>query len=394
VAGVSGVYQIGQARRAAQRLLSVMRLPPGARRSRTEPAGGGVSLASYAVNVPSAPHLVDLHEFFVVKRSTAADAIGWIEAHRPAGSAQSDSGSDGSAGGDWTSFEFRHGRDLAVSDLVANAVSLRGGRVAVRVDAQTAPTPRLPSAGTGPGMLRVIQSGGMFGSFAYSLRCDPSGGSVPDPRRICSAIAADPALLYSFPGPDHSCPAGESATTLIGVWDHRRLHSTFSVCTGGQEEQAGRWDQLLPQPAALSTVHIDRGIGLVTLGEDEATVVDLLRGTRPPPRLCSACTRWFSAGFSTGYGPHGTEPAGWAVTFNAGKVSRITGDFGLTVDGQYAPRGFNSLQRSLHAFTVRTCGAQHELVHRSGSGTTVIVYRSDVYLRIDLSRTPVMCSRS
>jgi hypothetical protein len=191
VAGVSGVYQIGQARRAAQHLLSVMRLPPGARRSRTEPAGGGVSLASYAVNVPSAPHLVDLHEFFVVKRSTAADVIGWMEAHRPAGSEQSDSGSNGSAGGDWTSFEFRHGRDLAVSDLVANAVSLRGGGVAVRVDAQTAPTPRLPSGGTGPGMLRVIQSGGMFGSFAYTLRCDPTGGSVPDPRRICSAIAAD-----------------------------------------------------------------------------------------------------------------------------------------------------------------------------------------------------------
>jgi hypothetical protein len=69
---------------------------------------------------------------------------------------------------------------------------------------------------------------------------------VPDPARICAAILADPGLLHSFPGPDHSCPAGSPVISIAGTWDHEPLRSTFSACTGGQEQQAADWAALLP----------------------------------------------------------------------------------------------------------------------------------------------------
>src|SRR5437588_4644703 len=69
------VYNVRAARREAKRLLALVRLPPGARRPAREPAGAGRALASYAVNVPVVPHLVDLHEYFVVPASTPETAI-------------------------------------------------------------------------------------------------------------------------------------------------------------------------------------------------------------------------------------------------------------------------------------------------------------------------------
>ena len=245
----STVYDTSYARRQATRLLGLIRLPQNARRSQREPAGAGAALASYSVDVPVDPHLVDLHEFFVVPSTTPARLIDWIEHHRPAGSAQDDSGSG--PGEVWTSFGFHGLRGFAVwPTLVANAVQLANGAVAVRVDAQAAPRPTLPRGGRGPGEVRVVELGTMRGSFAYSLRCDPPAGTLPDPARVCAAIVADPALLYSLPGPDHSCPAGAPTILLRGSWNGRPLHSTFSVCTGGQEQSAARWASLLPPPAA------------------------------------------------------------------------------------------------------------------------------------------------
>jgi hypothetical protein len=245
------VYDVRAARREAKRLLALIRLPPGARRQAREPSGAGQALASYSINVPVVPHLVDVHEYFVLRSSTPADVIDWMQRHPPPRTIQGDYGTSSGRGGQWTSFEFRRISGFAFRpDLVANAVAIPGGEVAVRVDAQTAPRPRLPSNGRGPGELRVVFSGLMHGPITYRLRCDPSGGTVPDPARVCAAIAADPALLYSFPGPDHSCPAGGPAVTLTGTWNGKPLHSSFSVCTGGQEQQAGRWAALLQRPQA------------------------------------------------------------------------------------------------------------------------------------------------
>ncbi len=197
-----------------------------------QPAGAGAALSSYAVNVPVVPHLVDRHEFFVAA-GTPASVIGWMQRHRPAGSSQDDSGG-GSAGEQWTSFAFRSVHGFAAwPDLVVNAVGARGSRVAVRVDAQVAPRPRLPGTGRGAGDVRVVELGTMLGSSGYELRCGPAGGTVPHPARICAAITRDPALLYSFPGPGHSCPSRAPATRARPA--RRRSRSpaagTASRCT-------------------------------------------------------------------------------------------------------------------------------------------------------------------
>jgi hypothetical protein len=378
------------ARQEAKRLLTLIRLPPTARRSAREPAGAGAALASNMVSIPSVSRLVELHEYFVVPSSTPAAVIAWLKRHRPTGSSQDDSGG-GSAGERWTSFAFGRDGGFAIwPELVTNAVTIAGGDVALRVDVQVAPRPRLPSSGRGAGDLRVVELDTTAGSFGYTLRCGPPGGTVPDASHVCAAIVADPALLYSFPGPDHSCPL-DSTVSLRGTWDGRPLHSTFSECTGGQERQAARWAALLPSVAALSSVHVDRGIGLVQLGEREAPVVDLLRARSPAPPLCDACTRKFRAGFSIGFGPGGTEPAGWTVSFSQSTVTAIAGNFGLTVDGAYAPRGFASLRRAVRGWTVRRCGARRELVHRSAYGTTVVAYDARAFERVLVSSSPVPC---
>jgi hypothetical protein len=253
----------------ALRLLGLVRLPAGARRSADVPAGAGAVL-SYPPSVPVVPRLVDLHEFFVVP-GTPGSMIDWVEAHRPAGAERGDFGRSAAAPmgcgavscassccasaheGRWISLEFGATRSVGPRELVVDAVQLRGGVVGVRVDAQVASLPKLPGTGAGPSAVRIVASG--IGSDTFELRCDPAGGTVPDPARICAAILADPALLYSFPGPNHSCPAGSPVISIAGTRNHKPLHSTFSACTGGQEQQAAEWAALLQaRPSGRSSL--------------------------------------------------------------------------------------------------------------------------------------------
>jgi hypothetical protein len=381
------VYDVRAARREAKRLLSLVPLPPNARRQAREPAGAGRALASYAVNVPVVPHLVDLHEYFVVPASSAAHVMDWMEHHRPAGSSQGDSGSSSGHGEQWTSFDFQHIRGFEIwPDVVANAVGISGGRVALRVDAQTAPRPRLPSTGRAPGDLRVVDLTRMLG---YRLRCDPAGGTLPDPARACAAISADPALLHSVPGPDHSCPPGGPSVSLSGTWGARVVHSSFSICTGGQEEDADRWSTLLPSGQALSKVRVDRGIGPVRVGERERQVVELLRGPHPAPAPCRSCLRKFQAGFAGDYGG-----GFWTVTFSRAVVRQVAVDFPVTIDGAQVRRGYNRLQRTLRGWTHRSCAGVLEFAHRSARGSTVVIYGSRLrfYKRVVVSRARVACA--
>lgn len=145
-------HRVRAARRQARRLLRLMPLPAGARRRAREPAGGGAWLAGYAVNIPGWPRMVDLHEFFVVSSTTPRSVIDWMQRHLPPGSSQGDSGADSKSAERWTSFYFQRLRRFAHwPDLVADAVPIAGGKVAVRIDAQVAPHSRHPSGGYGPG---------------------------------------------------------------------------------------------------------------------------------------------------------------------------------------------------------------------------------------------------
>jgi hypothetical protein len=374
------------ARAEAKRLLTLLHLTADSQPSAGEPSGAGARLSS-SPSVPSVPHLIALHEFFT---APGAPATFIAALHRPAGSKQGDSGA--SPGERWTSFEFGPiPHVVALRELVVNAVQLRAGTVAVRVDSQTAPLPRLPGSGRGPGDVRVVESGTRLGSFAFRLRCDPPGGTVPGSSRVCSAIRANPALLHSVAGPDHSCPFGGPTISVTGTWNQQRLSSTFSVCTGGQEQQAVDWAGLLPSEKTEAALHTDRGIGLVTLGESEAAAVELLRGARRAPPICQACTRKFSAGYYSSSGPGPERPVGWTITFSEGRVARIENNAAiLTINGAYATRGFASLRRALRGWSTRTCAHTRELVHASRTGTTIIVYGAE-FERLVVSAAPPSC---
>jgi hypothetical protein len=128
------------ARVEAGRLLRSWPLPPGARRRVREPAGGGVSLASYHLFHGTWARTVDLHEFFVVPSATPRSVIKWMGRHRPTGASPGDNGSDPQTGErSNTLFFLRLRRFQHWPDLLINAVPIRGGAVAVRVDAQVGP---------------------------------------------------------------------------------------------------------------------------------------------------------------------------------------------------------------------------------------------------------------
>jgi hypothetical protein len=350
---------------SAKRLLSLLTLPAGTKPVPAAPAAASAAL-SLSPSLPSVPNLIDLERFFTAARTPAA-FIGSLAV--PTGAQQDDSG--GSGGEQWTSFRFRPvPHVVALRELVINAVKLPHGGVAVRVDSQTAPLPTLTGNGRGPGSLRVVEST-MAGQFGFQLSCDPAGGTVPDPARICAAIRANPALLYSFPGPDHSCPAGVPGISLAGTWGRKPLHSSFSVCTGGQEQLAGDWASLLPSEKTENAIHIDRGIGLVRIGETDQAVIALLHGTAAAPASCTACTLTFGAGYDNGAG----QPAGWTITIAGDRVVQIENNTtGLQVGRAFVVRGFNGLHRSLRRWSARTCGSDRELVHTSSADSTIIVY--------------------
>jgi hypothetical protein len=339
------------------------------------------------------PGLVDEHAFFTVA-GTKASVLGYATAHGPRGARQGDSGSS-SRGEAWRSFDFGSVAGvLALRELVVSVIQIGPGEVAIRVDSQVAPLPVLPGEGRGPGRVRVVESGTTLGQFGFTLRCDPAGGTMPQPARICAAIARDSTLLYSFPGPDHSCPFGAPAVSLVGSWDGKPLRSSFSECVGGQEAQAGKWASLLPSISSLATIALDRRIGLVRLGEREAAALDLLRGRSPTPRSCPNCTRHFRGGFSIGYGAHGSEPASWTVAFSHGLVSLIAGNFGFTIGSAVVSQGYTSLRSSLAArgWTATRCGSERWLEHRSDRGSTLIIYGPHAYRETFVSATPFACA--
>jgi hypothetical protein len=372
----------------AQHLLGLAQLPPDATPSATEPAGDGGQLAT-ASGGPVVPNLVDLHEFFLAP-GTATGVIAWVTAHPPAGAEFNASG--GSTTETFVSFGYGPVPGvLAVRDLQIEAVPASPGEVAVRVDAQVAPLPTLPGNGRGPGKVRIVESGGELGPLGFELSCDPAGGTLPDPARVCAAIRADPTLLYSFPGPDHPCPALSPDVSLHGVWDHKPLRSSFSECTGGQEADAIKWGSLLPSQRAVASVHVDRAIGLVRLGEGEAQVLDLLRGTQAAPAPCRACTRTFPADGSVGYGQGPLQTLAWIVTFAGSRVSAIDSDGPLTVDGLGSTESLAMLGSALHGWSARTCGATEELVHRSAAGATIL-RDSNGYRNVVVARRLPACA--
>lgn len=125
------------AARDAQALLAKLRLPPGARRTRTAPRGAGSTLGKRGPTIPS-PDVVDRHAFWIVPAG-AQETLAFLEAHAPSGSQLQSSGS-GSGGGLTTSWSLGFVWPPVPSVLYARSLSvvlvaLGRGSTAIRADA-------------------------------------------------------------------------------------------------------------------------------------------------------------------------------------------------------------------------------------------------------------------
>ncbi len=154
------------------------------------------------------------------------------------------------------------------------------------------------------------------------------------------------------------------------------------MCIGGQERVAGEWASLLPSQRTLGAVHPGRGIGMLSIGESEAAVIDLLRGAARPPRPCADCRRFFSSGYR---GSHG--PVGWWARFAAGRLESIATNAPDTFIG-HTPLfvSVHAVRRALPGWTALRCVGTTEL-YRDG---TLIIYRSG-FRGVTVGAAPPSC---
>jgi hypothetical protein len=81
--------------------------------------------------------------------------------------------------------------------------------------------------------------------YSLTLRCDPDGGTVPDPATACAELLADPSLLEPQPvGHVIACPmvlASSARAVVDGMYLGRHVDET--IVDGGCD--LGRWAKLL-----------------------------------------------------------------------------------------------------------------------------------------------------
>lgn len=142
----------------AARLLSRLVLPPGADTSAREPAHDGGVLANPGSR-PATPNLIDRRGFWTVPGQPQI-ALGFIEAHRPAGSKLVETGSGG-GGGKPTSWLAAFSWPpvagvLGTRWLVVEVVGLPGGATGLRADAQVVWVSSRPASEQIPRGARVL----------------------------------------------------------------------------------------------------------------------------------------------------------------------------------------------------------------------------------------------
>src|SRR5256885_662135 len=90
-ASADGASNHSAAQSDAGHLLALLRLPPGATRSATEPAGDGSVLAHPFSGPPATPDVIDDYRWWALPEAPK-DVLNYIDAHRPSGSSVVGSG--------------------------------------------------------------------------------------------------------------------------------------------------------------------------------------------------------------------------------------------------------------------------------------------------------------
>ncbi len=103
-----------------------------------------------------------------------------------------------------------------------------------------------PSATAGPTSLTVtvLDSKGAAPQ-SWTLTCDPTGGTHPDPAAACSALAAVPAPFTPV-SPKVACTeiyGGDQTATIVGTYAGEPVDASYDRTNGCE---IARWDALAP----------------------------------------------------------------------------------------------------------------------------------------------------
>ncbi len=115
-------------------------------------------------------------------------------------------------------------------------------------------------------ILQVRIANGEYGKRAYTIHCDPAGGTVPRPKAVCAALKAAPRLLRPPRNYSGHCPGGPEVRVRGSTGD-TRIDAPFAACTGGNPE----WIRIL----AYGPEVIERA---PPVGASDTTVYARLRG--------------------------------------------------------------------------------------------------------------------
>jgi hypothetical protein len=121
----------------------------------------------------------------------------------------------------------------------------------------------------------------------YTLRCEPTSGSLARAAQACGAIAANPNMVLGEPEPPHegpvplaapvriACPAPDETLELSGSFHGSPVTTTAAdTCFGGRT--LSRWTPFLPTPVYLHEVRVDQGLEPLQLGQRQASAASLL----------------------------------------------------------------------------------------------------------------------
>jgi hypothetical protein len=177
------------AQRDAQRLLSLVVLPPGAERLAVSPTG-----LQSAFSIPGTQALVDKHRLWRVPESLAR-VVAFEHAHPPRGSRLSQRSAGTGMRGLGFTLPARAGR-LSSRNLLVSMASIGGGWTGLRADAQVVWVAARPQNEVVPASVREIDVRRLHGASR----------SVTDPRKVTRIIRWFDALPIVQPN-TYYCPA-------------------------------------------------------------------------------------------------------------------------------------------------------------------------------------------
>ena len=196
----------------AQHRLSAVRLPPGAVRTATDPAAGGV--LAKPQSRPGVGHLIDQHRSWRVAGTPAA-LIGWLRRHPPTGTRLSSWGSSGRRGVPyvWTrGYSYRRlPRGIYEAELDVAIAAADGGGSAVRVDSFAAGLVPRPGWERVPPTVRTVA----ISLRRYDGKRSYSVASVTDPVLVRRLARTFDGFQIVQPGTFFSCPLITGATPLL-----------------------------------------------------------------------------------------------------------------------------------------------------------------------------------